>query len=132
MFLYLSLSPCLAQSTTDTTTAATDSFLTTSYSPQPPDFELGECTSSFDSVDQMLYICIEHQELFPILKYAEKLAKKTCEECFQNELWNCSGFSLLRQPNITKGGKRCCRNLLFSGCLRVLRKVVGLKKCNFY
>lgn len=77
----------------------------TMYSPTPQAFNIADCVTSFDSSNQIRYICVANPGLFPILKYAEQLGKKTCEEDFQNEHWNCSGFSLLRQPNITKGGK---------------------------
>lgn len=87
-----------------TTEFPTTEFPTTPYSPKPPAFNLIDCKNSFDSVAQKIYICAGHPELFPILKYAEEVAKKACELDFQHELWNCSGFSLLRQPNISKAG----------------------------
>ena len=65
-----------------------------------------ECfATEFDSKDQRTFICRTNPKLFPILKYAEQVARKACEEDFKQERWNCSHFSLLKQPNITKTGK---------------------------
>ena len=92
----------LAQEATTTLEGPTG---TTTYSPKPPAFNLRDCKTSFDSIEQKKYICLDRPDLFPILRYAEQVAKKTCEEDFRHELWNCSGFSLLKQPAITKGGE---------------------------
>lgn len=91
---------------------ATEPPAATTYSPKPPTFSRDDCLRSFDTSNQKRYICREHQDLFPILKYAEQVAKKRCEDDFSSEVWNCSGFSLLRQPSLTSGGLCACTSPL--------------------
>ena len=100
MVIFVCISSCLADELT-TTEAPT----ATTYSPKPPVFNRIDCKRSFDSSAHKKFICFQRPDLFPILTYAEQVAKKTCEEDFKNELWNCSNFSLLKEPLITKGGE---------------------------
>lgn len=95
--------------TTDAVTTdpiTTDAVTTdaSTYSPTPPIFNFKECRSSMDTSEQVIYICVNNPGLFPILKYAESLAKRLCEDEFKNDLWNCSGFSILREPMLSKSG----------------------------
>lgn len=101
----LCLPPNACQSDLSLSSTATPLTNTSSTSP-PLVFDLLECKNDFDTIDQAIFVCIKHPQLYHVLKYAEALAKARCEEDFQHELWNCSGFSLLREPNITRGGKR--------------------------
>lgn len=71
----------------------------------PPPFNARECIAMFDTLDQVQFICRDHPDMVPLLLYAERMAKDECERQFQNELWNCSEFSLLKMPKITKGRK---------------------------
>lgn len=59
----------------------------------------------FDTLDQVQYICREHPDMVPLLLYAESMAKDECEKQFENEIWNCSDFSLLKTPKINRGCK---------------------------
>lgn len=87
----------VAQSTEQTVTV----FLDTDAGPPP--FNARECIAMFDTLDQVYYICREHTDMLPLLLYAESMAKDECEKQFQNEIWNCSDFSLLKTPKINKG-----------------------------
>ena len=71
----------------------------------PPPLNVRECIEMFDNTYQARYICRDHQDMVPLLRYAESLAKAECEKQFEKELWNCSGFSLLRTPKINTGCK---------------------------
>ncbi len=95
---------CISSCMADNSATAPEPTATT-YSPKPPVFNIIDCKRSFDSYDQRLFICVKRPDLFPILTYAEQVAKKACEDDFRHELWNCSNFSLLKQPKITKGGE---------------------------
>jgi hypothetical protein len=99
MILCLCTTSCLAEEP-----EVTELLTSPTQPPTPQTFNIIDCYRSFDSPDQRNYICLEHEELFAILRYAERIGTTTCEENFQHEHWNCSGFSLLRQPNVTKGG----------------------------
>ena len=70
----------------------------------PPVLNVRECINMFDTLEQALYICRDHPDMVPLLQYAESIAKDECAKQFQNELWNCSEFSLLKTPKINKGG----------------------------
>ena len=91
--------------------------------------------TEFDSKDQLLFICRNNPKLFPILKFAEQVARKACEEDFKQEKWNCSHFSLLKQPNITKTGDLgCCIEAKLGGCrnscaIRVPALPIHLNPC---
>ena len=88
-------------------TTATSLDVTTydsTYTPTPPTFNYPECRNSMDTNEQIIYICRENPELFYILKFAEHLAKRMCENEFKHELWNCSGFSILQEPKLTRSG----------------------------
>lgn len=65
-----------------------------------------DCLEMFDTVNQVVYVCGNHPDLYPILMYAEQMAKIECEKQFKDELWNCSGYSLLKEPNVTRGGSQ--------------------------
>ena len=73
------------------------------YTP-PSNLNILECFERLDNSDQVVYVCGKHPDMIPILMYAESLGKQTCESAFKDHLWNCSGFSILREPNVTKGG----------------------------
>lgn len=70
-----------------------------------PRFNPHMCRTIFDTTRQIDYVCGRHRDLFPVLLMAERIAKEECESRFKNEVWNCSGFSLLKQPNISRRGK---------------------------
>ena len=70
----------------------------------PPVLNVRKCINMFDTLDQALYICRDHPDMVPLLQYAESIAKDECEKQFENELWNCSEFSLLKTPKINDGG----------------------------
>lgn len=74
-----------------------------SYIP-PSKLSIKECEEHLDTPEQVHYLCGEHPDMIPILMYAESLGKRVCESAFKNEFWNCSDFSILREPNVTKGG----------------------------
>lgn len=63
-----------------------------------------ECLALFDTPAQGAYVCSNRSDLVPALESAEKIAREVCETAFQNELWNCSGFSILKAPNICSTG----------------------------
>ena len=72
----------------------------------PPDaFNYLDCRNRMDNGKQTSYICLDNPDMLPILLYAERLGKETCEKTFQNNLWNCSGFSLLKEPKVTQKGR---------------------------
>lgn len=98
---------------------------TGTYSPTPPDFDFMECKNSMDTLDQVIYICIQNRPLFYILQYAESLAKRKCEEEFSDNLWNCSGFSILKEPKLSKNGMsmRVCTSINFVGIFWVRARV---------
>ena len=104
-FVFLSLFAVLTHIPSVVTQAGL-SVTSTLPPPTPGPFNPRECSSVFDNIHQVIYVCAEHPELYPILKYAERLAQEECENSFQDELWNCSNFSLLKEPNITSGGKQ--------------------------
>ena len=70
-----------------------------------PRFNPHMCRTIFDTSKQISYVCGRHRDLFPVLLMAERIAKEECENRFKNEVWNCSGFSLLKQPNISRRGR---------------------------
>ena len=85
--------------------------VTVYYNPDaPPALNIRECINMFDTLDQTLYICRDNPDMVPMLQYAESYAKKECERQFENEIWNCSEFSLLKTPKINKG----CKFVLFT------------------
>lgn len=63
-----------------------------------------ECMRLFDTHEQGRYVCSSHPDLVPALEMAENVGRRECETSFQNERWNCSGFSILKAPNITNKG----------------------------
>ena len=63
-----------------------------------------ECLGLFDVYDQGIYVCRDHPDLVAALRFAEIVAREECQEAFQTERWNCSSFSILKAPNITKKG----------------------------
>lgn len=67
-----------------------------------PPFNPHECRVAFDTTDQWTFVCGRHPDLYPILRFAEQVAREECEQAFSNQKWKCDGFSLLRAPNITK------------------------------
>jgi hypothetical protein len=69
-----------------------------------PILNVRKCIDMFDTVDQAVYICRDHPDMVPLLQYAESIAKDECEKQFENDLWNCSEFSLLKTPKINDGG----------------------------
>ena len=69
-----------------------------------PPFNPHECRVAFDTTDQWTFVCGRHPDLYPILRFAEQVAREECEQAFSNQKWKCDGFSLLRAPNITKEG----------------------------
>ena len=71
---------------------------------RPPGFNYRECREAFDNHHQWRYVCHSHPDLYPVLKFAEQIAKSECEKAFKNEKWNCSGFSILKAPKITQQG----------------------------
>ncbi len=71
----------------------------------PKSLNFIDCYHRMDTGPQAAYICGGNQELLPLLLYAEQEGKEICEKTFQDELWNCTGFSILKEPKITKGGK---------------------------
>ena len=83
------------------------------YTP-PSNLNILECYERLDTSDQVVYICGKHPDMIPILMYAERLGRQTCESAFKDELWNCSGFSILNEPNITKRGMLISQRSYFS------------------
>ena len=64
-----------------------------------------DCERLFDTPSQRAYVCLEHPDLVTALQIAEKVGRRECQSSFQSERWNCSGFSILKAPNITSMGK---------------------------
>lgn len=50
-------------------------------------------------------MCSSHPDLVPALEMAENVGRRECESSFKAERWNCSGFSILKAPNITNKGR---------------------------
>ena len=94
------MSSAHAQQTSDT-----NSTTATVQIEEFPSFSLRMCRTIFDTSQQISYVCGRHRDLFPVLLMAERRAKLECERQFKNEFWNCSGFSLLKAPNISRSGK---------------------------
>ena len=63
-----------------------------------------ECLGLFDTHAQGVYVCYSHRDLVPALQIAEELGRRECQEAFKMERWNCSNFSILKAPNVTKSG----------------------------
>ena len=63
------------------------------------------CLQLFDTPSQGVYVCREHIDLVVALQIAEEMGREECERAFQQERWNCSDFSILKAPNVTKMGK---------------------------
>lgn len=61
-----------------------------------------ECLAMFDTIAQARYVCTK-PKLVPLLQNAESLAKRECEAKFATNVWNCSEFSLLKQPKLNQG-----------------------------
>lgn len=101
--LLISMSSAHAQQTLDT--LDTNSTTATVQIEEFPSFSPRMCRTIFDTSQQISYVCGRHRDLFPVLLMAERRAKLECERQFKNEFWNCSGFSLLKAPNISKSGK---------------------------
>jgi hypothetical protein len=59
------------------------------------------CLGLFESYDQGVYVCRSHPDLVVALQIAEEMGRVECQRAFAGERWNCSGFSLLRAPNVT-------------------------------
>lgn len=49
-------------------------------------------------------MCFDTPGLLQALIESEKLAKENCQEQFKDERWNCSGFAMLTESNVTKYG----------------------------
>ena len=79
-----------------------------------------QCKRSFDTAAQVSFVCRTHLDLFPILKFAEVVAREECERQFSKQEWNCTGFSLLKAPNVTRQGKIVYILII---CLRILVEV---------
>lgn len=101
--LLLSTSSAHAQQAEDT--SDTNSTTETVQIEKFPSFSPRMCRTIFDTSHQISYVCGRHRDLFPVLLMAERKAKLECERQFKNEFWNCSGFSLLKAPNISRSGK---------------------------
>ena len=71
----------------------------------PKSLNFADCYARVDNGRQAAYICLEKQELLPLLIFAEEEAKKICERDFKNDHWNCTDFSILKEPKITRGRK---------------------------
>ena len=65
-----------------------------------------ECVELFDTPAQGRYVCSTHSDLVPALQLAEREGRKECERAFKDAAWNCSGFSLLKAPNVTSRSKK--------------------------
>ena len=65
-----------------------------------------ECSRMFNTQAQSLYVCGNHTDLVPALESAERIAREQCEKDFSKDRWNCSGFSLLKAPNISDTSKQ--------------------------
>ena len=63
-----------------------------------------DCFDLFETYDQGVYVCHEHPDLIPALHIAESMGRVQCQRAFEGERWNCSGFSILKSPNITSRG----------------------------
>lgn len=79
-----------------------------------------ECVESrlFDTAAQGRYVCSTHSDLVPALQLAERVGREECEKAFKDDAWNCSGFSVLKAPNVTSRSKKYvpsfCASLLLS------------------
>ncbi len=71
----------------------------------PKSLNFADCYARVDNGRQAAYICLEKQELLPLLIFAEEEAKKICQRDFKNDHWNCTDFSILKEPKITRGRK---------------------------
>ena len=60
----------------------------------------------FDTPEQGRYVCSDHSDLVPALQLAERVGREECERAFKDAAWNCSGFSLLKAPNVTSRSKK--------------------------
>ena len=106
-FCLLTPTPVLSQTSQNNTEEGSivnereDTYVYTS----PGSFNYLDCRRRMDNGKQTSYICHDNPDMLPLLLYAERLGKETCEETFQNNLWNCSGFSLLKEPKVTQRGK---------------------------
>ena len=78
-----------------------------------------DCLQLFDTPSQGVYVCREHIDLVVALQIAEEMGREECERAFQQERWNCSNFSILKAPNITKMGKTISIDML-SGVMGLL------------
>ena len=56
----------------------------------------------FETYSQGQYVCSSHPDLVSALQTAEEMGRAECERAFEWERWNCSSFSILKTPNITK------------------------------
>ncbi len=112
IFNLLFITPICCQddgTTSGTAVSPTSALNTEVFEPSvyiaPKSLNFGDCYSRMDTGRQAAYICGGNQELLPLLLYAEQEGKEICEKTFQNELWNCTGFSILKEPRVTKGGE---------------------------
>ena len=62
------------------------------------------CLQLFDTYQQGVYVCQEHPDLVVALQIAEEMGREECQRAFEEERWNCSGFSILKAPNVTSMG----------------------------
>jgi hypothetical protein len=59
------------------------------------------CLQLFDTYSQGVYVCQHHSDLIVALQIAEELGREECQRAFERDIWNCSGFSILKAPNVT-------------------------------
>ena len=64
------------------------------------------CLQLFDTYSQGVYVCQHHSDLIVALQIAEELGREECQRAFERDIWNCSGFSILKAPNVTSLGKK--------------------------
>ena len=62
------------------------------------------CVETLGASQRQL-VCIENREFYAALRYAELVARHECQRAFKDEPWNCSSFSILKEPKITREGK---------------------------
>ena len=66
----------------------------------------------FDTYNQGVYVCRSHPDLVTALQIAEAMGRDECQRAFERERWNCSGFSILKAPNITNRGQQHIQNII--------------------
>lgn len=63
------------------------------------------CLRSLPNNEHRRLVCLDNREFYTALKYAEMVAHHECQRAFKNEPWNCSSFSILKEPKIVRDGK---------------------------